>query len=324
MRLSIRPWRLLALALVVAGLSLGLFGSDRLPRYNRSSEFTLTQLTVEGDRQGNVSLAGVWHMTSTDLRLGSYSALTARPGGRLMAYADSAWWLSFVPPGNGRPMEARFGSNADPYYDPAYDIESAARDPATGFTWLGVEGTNQIRRYDARDQFAGRIAPPAMADFRVNGGAEAMTRLPDGRFLVLAEDSAWRTPLKRVGLMFPRDPLKGDPPIEFAFRPPLGFDPTEMAALPDGRVLILMRAIAPSLRGFFASRILIADSRDIAAGKTWPWREIVDVNALAPPENYEGMVAVPEGKHTTIWLISDANKSVRLQRTLLVKLIWKE
>ena len=108
---------------MVAGLSLGLFGSDRLPRYNRSSQFTLTQLAVEGDRQGNVSLAGVWHMTSTDLRLGSYSALAARPRGRLMAYADSGWWLSFVPPGNGRPMEARFGSNADPYYDPPANLQ---------------------------------------------------------------------------------------------------------------------------------------------------------------------------------------------------------
>ncbi len=324
LRSSFRPRRLLALVFLAAALAPLYLPGEPTKVFGGDAHFTLTRLDYDAPPQGAIALGGVWHIASADSRLGSYSSLVALPGGRLRAYADTDWWLSFAPPGSGRDLGARFAGNVDPDPYLTRDVESATRDPATGATWLGAEGDNEIRRFDAQDRFTGRVAPPAMANWAKNGGPEAMTRLPDGRFLVLAEANTWRYPMQRAGLLFPRDPLQGGKPVEFAFRPPVGFDPTEMAVLPDGRVLILLRKLTPSLDGLFASRILIADPRGIAPGKPWPWRKLVDVNALAPPENYEGMAVVPGKQATTIWLISDANKSARIQRTLLVKLIWNE
>ena len=266
-------------------------------------------------------LAAAWELFSPDPRLGSYSALVARADGRLRAYGDSGMWLEFVPPGNAAGKAVEFGSVRDGKGKFANDVEAAAYDPDTGTTWLALEFTNTIRRINHATAV---VAPPAMDGFRANGGAEAMTRLPDGRFIVLEESAAPLSPARRTGLLFATDPAVDDRATAFVFEPPFGYDPTDAATLPDGRVLILLRGLTLTAFPPFESKLVVADPAEIEAGRPWPWREVAHLSRIAPRENFEGLAVTPGESGLELWLVSDANRGVALQRTLLLKLVWNE
>ena len=97
---------------------------------------------------------------------------------------------------------------------------------------------------------------------------------------------------------------------------------SDAAAMPDGRVVILLRAIDPPFPPFFKGMLLVADPADIAAGREWPWHKLADLEEPLPLDNYEGLAIVPDATGVTLWLISDDNLS-RLQRTLLLELHWQ-
>lgn len=290
----------------------------------RTGELTVMPLALGPPREEGegVSLAGTWRLSSSDTRFGGYSALTWRTNGRLRAYSDSGLWLEFDAPDRPAGVRARFGprSDGDKLRN---DVEAAAYDPASGTTWLAQEITNTVKRVGPDGTTLAVAAPPAMADFAANGGAESMARLPDGRFIVLAESAKPFSPMRRTALLFPQDPTLDERAIVFAFDPPAGYDPTDAAALPDGRVLILLRALKLGPWPFFRSKLVIADPALIRAGEPWPWREVADLSAIAPLENYEGLAVEPGGGGLVLWVISDANRSVLLQRTLLLKLVWR-
>src|SRR3569623_2516672 len=68
------------------------------------------------------------------------------------------------------------------------DSESMTGDPRTGKIWVGFERANESWRFAPDCTHAeARHAPPAMADWPVNTGAEAMPLLPGGGMLVLDE-----------------------------------------------------------------------------------------------------------------------------------------
>jgi hypothetical protein len=166
------------------------------------------------------------------------------------------------------------------------------------------------------------VAPAAMRDWSTNGGPEAMVRLADGRFIVLEEDPRWLSAGGSAGLLFPSDPVAGARPLEFTFVPPLGYHPSDMAALPDGRVVILLRALDPPFPPLFKGMLIVADPAGIAAGRAWPWRKLADLAEPLPLDNYEGLAAVPDADGVTLWLISDDNFA-HFQQTLLLELHWR-
>ena len=94
---------------------------------------------------------------------------------------------------------------------------------------------------------------------------------------------------------------------------------TDLAQLPDGRVLLLMRKVAV---GFPPFDTLIAIGEPPASGAGAPWSPAIAVRleGHVPRENYEGMTvrAAPDGR-IAVWIIADDNFSV-IQRSLLVKL----
>ena len=98
-----------------------------------------------------------------------------------------------------------------------------------------------------------------------------------------------------MGLLFASDPVAGAQPIEFTFRPPIGYAPSDAAALPDGRVVILLRALDLPFAPFFKGMLLVADPADIAAGREWPWHKLAELTDPMPRENYEGLAIVPAG-----------------------------
>jgi hypothetical protein len=264
---------------------------------------------------------GAWRLASKNSLFGGYSALLATPGNTLTAFSDLGAWLRFSQPGAKTPARPRFGKVPVPFDRYYPDVEAATQDEARGLFWLSYEKANRIRRFEFGRRSVVTIAPRSMRDWPENGGAESMTRLADGRFIVLEEDPPLISAGGRPGLLFATDPEIAREPVEFVFRPPIGYAPSDMAALPDGRVLILLRTLDLTRIPVFKSMLIVADPAAIVKGKEWPWRKLADVDDPTLRENYEGLAIVPDDAGVTLWLISDDNLS-RLQHTLLLELHW--
>ena len=318
--------RLIAVSILIALLTPGLWWRSPAgwPRANATPVVHFEPLAARSPTSWptDMRLVGAWHLTSRNNRFGGYSALLATDETSLTAISDIGRSLRFRRPDLGPVSIAQFGrigSHDGWIFFP--DIESATWDPASGARWYGYERSNRIRRFVPGDDVGEAVRPRAMRGWPANGGAEAMTRLPDGRFIVLSEDPPWLSAGGRPGLLFPSDPVAGAAPLEFTFRPPIGYHPSDMAALPDGRVVILLRAIDPPFPPFFKSMLLVADPAGIVAGHDWPWRKLAALDSPLPRDNYEGLAITPDAQGVTLWLISDDNFT-HVQRTLLLELDW--
>ena len=202
------------------------------------------------------------------------------------------------------------------------DSESMTVDPATGRIWVGFESANEIWRFSPDFAHAeAHSAPPAMANWPPNEGPEAMTRLPDGGFIAIAETRPWRHgPNKgkgRAAIRFAGDPTE-HPRAGFAFSylPPRGYDPSDMTVLPDGRLLILNRQFRLPFE--FAAKLVVIDPAAIRPGALLSGREIATLAKPLIHDNFEGLGITREGGATIIWICSDDNQ-LFLQRSLVLK-----
>jgi hypothetical protein len=189
------------------------------------------------------------------------------------------------------------------------DAEALVRLPDGRFL-VAFEGWHRVRLYPALDAAAEHLAaPPGLADSPRNGGIEAMTLLPDGRILAIAESLGAGPGLRRawLGRLGPR----GMAWEARAYRPAEGLDPTAAAALPDGRVLVVERGF--SLLGGFFGRVAVLP------GLTAPVLEGPSLLAYPdalPAENWEGAAVARRGGRLLAGLVSDDNEHP-LQRGLL-------
>jgi hypothetical protein len=275
-----------------------------------------------GDRLGPFRLTGAWRTSSRFFRFGGYSSLLSLGRGRMLALSDRGRRLEFSQPGVPQhpPVEGATGKRG------LFDAESATLDSATGTIWIGWENANVVTRQSLAFEPPKTRKPWPMGAWGSNGGAEAMVRLRDGRFVILREDfTGWWEDRLHQGLLFARDPLAGKPRARvFSFAGPKGYSPTDMAQLPDGRVLILMRRLAWLLPPRFEGRIVIADPARIREGETWQGPVLARLEAPLPVDNFEGLAIEPaSGRESavTVWLISDDNGAAT-QRTLLWKLAF--
>lgn len=261
-----------------------------------------------------------WRISADDGLFGGYSALHADMRGDLLAISDQGAWLRFRDPSLGDPAP-RMGWLVQPRPAHKYlrDSEAITADPATGALWLAYENRNAIARYDAKARREVAVTPPAMRRWPRNGGPEAIARLPDGRFIVLRENTDAAGP---GGLLFPGDPVGGSEPLPFRFRPPAGYQPADMAVLPDGRVVVLVRKLAWPFPPVFGVRLLLADPAAIRGGEYWPWDALAELESPLPMDNYEGIAIVPRRDGAvTLWIISDDNRMM-MQQTYLLKIRW--
>lgn len=322
--------RWIMLALVVLTFAPGTWLRDPNREPDNSQSLDIIELGLSGQRFGALAIEGVWELKSPNDRFGSYSALVAIDGNRLVAGSDMGMILDMPMPG-AKPKSARrrepvrigpFAGKSS-YKKALVDIESLTRNPADGRIWVGYEGTNSIERYESDLTGRKAIAPPKMADWPSNSGPEAMTRLDDGRFLVLSEGRAEWLGDQFPGILFPFDPLEGAEPVEFSYDGPAGYRPVDMAQIPDGRVLILLRKLKLGIPPRFETALVLADPAEIesAASAKQPWRGEV-ISVLTDPrvtDNYEGLAVIPASDGSLyLWLISDDNNSA-FQRTLLLQ-----
>ena len=166
--------------------------------------------------------------------------------------------------------------------------------------------------------------PPGIKNAPRNGGLEAITPLPDGRILVLSEK--FRRKVKAdadgkkvgdgdyIGWLLSADGKS----LGQVFWPEQGiFRPTDLAAMPNGDVLLLQRRY--TVAGGPGMRLSHIRAKNIRAGA-----RLMDVELarMAPPmsvDNFEGLAVRPdENGGWTGYMLSDDNFNP-LQRTLLLQ-----
>jgi hypothetical protein len=189
------------------------------------------------------------------------------------------------------------------------DAEALARLPDGRFL-VAFERWHRIRLYDTLAAAARHVhAPPGLSDAPRNGGIEALTVLPDGRLLAIAESLSAGPGLRRAwtGRFGPRG-VSWQP---LAYRPAEGLEPTGAAALPDGRVLVIERGF--SVLGGFYGRVALLPG---AAGPMLEGPTVLEFPGALPAENWVGVAVARAGEGLVAGFVSDDNEHP-LQRSLL-------
>jgi hypothetical protein len=315
--------RLLAVLLALA-LVPGTWLRSPEPPPNHEQALRLVRLPPGVERIGPFRVAGAWQLTSRNSLFGSYSAMVAPAPGRLLAFSDRGDFLEFTAPGSvaGTVLIATVPGRTVRYKH-YRDVEAASRDAATGRIYLALEGRNAVARYGPDLTFEALRWVPEMRRWGGNSGPEAMVRLSDGRFVVLCEcTTGWFAAGTHPGLLFDGDPANQAAGVAFTFAGAEDYRPTDLALLPDGRVLVLVRRVTWPLPPRFAAKLLLADPAEITAGGTWQASELAALAEPLPIDNFEALAVTSavDGTHAA-WLLSDDNQALS-QRTLLLKLAF--
>ncbi len=309
------------LAALLIFLAIGpLPGSQHIPVRPVGAETASARpLLFPAGKTGMMRFVRGWRLVSPHHDFGGFSALARLGPGTFRMVGDNGQWVRLTLREDGGLSGLHMGPTPTPAgksrRKSQNDVEAMAVDPASGKTWLALEGINQIWRLDpalARIESRARLPEPR---WPANRGPEAMARLSDGRTIIFSED-ADDDPRGREGLVYAGDPAV---PETAAFR--FYYDSggkgqiSDAAALPDGRILLIHRRV-----GFdpvFTTTVALVDPADIREGGVVTSRAIGRVpDALA--ENYEGAAIGVEAGRTYLWLVSDDNFN-SWQRHLLVQ-----
>ena len=264
------------------------------------------------------AVAGVWQYRAEGLRFGGFSAMFTLGPERLRAFTDRGYRMTFTEPDRPDPAGGMNRQQVSSGWEnDLTDIESATRDPDGGDYWIGYEQVHAIQRNTIASTPDGVRDLRGLIDWPSNGGIEAMVRTADGRFIIVPETG-------KEGLIFTGDPVAGGTPQTFRFQSPAkGYVATDMAQLPDGRLLVLMRdLVRPSRAAWPPFSALLAIGDPPAAGGTFAPEVTLRLDDAIPRENYEGLALRPrDDGRVDVWVMSDDNFSV-IQRTLLAKLVF--
>lgn len=274
-------------------------------------------------RYGALALVGAWQLTSANPDFGNFSALAVRSPTELLAVSDRNAVMVLSRPDMPPPWHTWQRDTIHPAWrgqEIDTDSESVSVDPRSGAVLIGYEGTPRFHLFSADFARDRKIAAPVLMEWPNNQGPEALRQLADGRTVVIGEVYAhWWSRRRHTGLIWPGLPQPNQAPARFELTMPEGYRPVELAQAPDGRLLVLGRKF--TLGGFRTVVTMVADPHAIRPGARVEAQPIAWIDDPRIRDNYEGMVATaePDGS-TAIWLISDSNQMVWLQRTLLLKL----
>ncbi|AUX68588.1 hypothetical protein CHX26_02845 [Porphyrobacter sp. HT-58-2] len=318
--------RWLLLSFVVIGLAPGTFLRTPTGQRGDVAEVTVIPITERRGVSGELALTGAWELRSDHGWFGGFSALVASDGPGLIAGSDRGFLLDIDLKGSAPravPGSFRYIGRVMGPREELVDLEAVTRDPVSGTLWGAFENFNLVARY-APDGTQTLRRPPQMQRWSTNSGPETLERLADGRFIVMAEGTERGSDNIHPALLFAGDPVEAGKPLAFGFVAPPDYDPVDATALPDGRVLILLRRVEYALPARFDTAIAIADPAEIRAGEVWRAQIIQRMSGGVFADNFEGIAFVPDvadPARGAVWLVSDDNFSV-FQKNVLVRFEW--
>ncbi len=317
--------RLLRFALLSA-LTILSVGGVRTVYRNVSQNIAMKPLLLNADDPsqktvGGLTFLGAWELGSGNNDFGGISALVALDNDRFIGVSDAGTLIGFGLTKDDRidrpfiaAMPGAIGSDGS-YED--RDSEGITYDPASKRFWVSYEGKHAIRRFTpsfARSDAI--IRPEIMKRWGENSGAEAIVRLPDGRFVIFSEGMDMPGG-SYMGLLYSGDPVEpGSSHFTFAYRPPEGYKATDATMLPDGRLLVLNRRI--SFPDGFTAKLVVLDPASIVKDATVEGEVIATLEPPLLVDNMEGLAVTQKSGRNIIWMISDNNFNI-LQRTILMK-----
>jgi hypothetical protein len=265
---------------------------------------------------GHLRYRGGLQLTSPDKRFGGYSGLMVSPdGATFTAVSDGGTWargaLAYDADGNlsgvaDVVIEPIRETDGRPFKGERGDAEALSPTPEGGAV-VAFERDPKLRIYPAAGGKPAVLPPPAgIEKAPPNSGMEALTRLADGRFLVVTEYD--EEPGRFVGWIggpggWSRVTYLGDQ----------GYKPTGAATLANGDVVFVERRFP-----LLSIRVRVAAASALRPGAEIEAEELARLEGSRNFDNMEGIDARrgPNGE-TLIYLISDDNFSA-IQRTLLM------
>lgn len=282
-----------------------------------------------------LTYAGGLQLSSADERFGGWSGMVLTPDGRhITAISDNGFALTLELVRDGDrlrgvgtaailPLRGADGREL-PGDKKLADAESLTRLP-DGRLAVGFERRHRVLLYPASSDRPTPLAgtpralaiPPALQQAPENGGLEALLALGDGRMLGFAEDLVDADGHGR-GWLFP-GPGSAAPSRDLALILTDDYQPTDIAALPDGDILLLQRRFTVATGP--GARLSVIPAAALAG--TAPLRDR-ELARLIPPlnvDNFEGLATWTDAEgRTRALILSDDNNSF-LQRTLLMEFL---
>ena len=340
MRRRAQVWAgLVALALAALGGSVaGVLGKPAVTSVTpQSITVNAIPLQFDADDQerktfGKLIWRGGLTLSSPSKLFGGFSGLIISPDGRRMfAVSDAGQWFDATLSYKGqRPVQisdARIAALSDPdgkaFKGPRFnDAEAIApvdgEDLSSGIL-VAFERKSRILRYGMTASGPGKPLkrlklPKAVQAVKSNKGLEGLALLRAG-------------PLKGTLVAFP-ERLKdkngdligfligGPRPGSFVLRRLGGFDVTDLAALPDGGLLVLERRFRYTEGPQMRIRRLRAG--DIRRGARLQGEVLLEADTRWQIDNMEGIAVHRSGGRDVITVISDDNFNF-LQRTILLQ-----
>jgi len=298
-------------ALMLFILLASLPGSQGTSRPFNASQALTTRAVADvrlGLRFGALTLVEAWDLISPHSDFGGLSGMALVGTRNFLMVSDSGYRLRFKLAADGTARPGGFEKLPPPLPGYTgkfqYDGEALTHDPATGRYWTAMEGMGQIWCFEANDVRRTRTKQPILASWPDNGGAEVLTRLPDGRFIVLSERAGPSG--QPEGVMFSGDPAERST-TSFRFFHDAGRQgaATDAAVLPDGRLVIIYRKLG--LWPIFTTSIAIADPSKLKSGAMLTSTTIAVVKDRRLAENYEGVAVQQDKDGLSLWLVSDDN-----------------
>jgi hypothetical protein len=299
------------------------FADRQVPMWNEAQTITATPLPdLIGEHFGPLEVLEAWDLNSPHSGFGGFSAMVLTGDRQFLMVSDAGHVARFTLSDSGAARNVSIGPlpGVERRRKTGADMEALWRDPDSGRLWVAFEGQNRVTRYtpDLR-RIERTLQPWEMRRWSANGGAEAMTRLADGRFLLMAEGARTRT-LGTAATLYPGDVVESgrEDHLRFGYRDWGMGKLTDAVTLPDGRVLLLHRQI--DAWTWFTSTLAIGDPATIVDRQTWTARPLAAFAGPRLSENFEALAIAPHPRGISIWMAADDNFS-GWSKTALVHLL---
>jgi hypothetical protein len=318
--------RIAAILVIFVLLMNGRHVERRLPEETRTILVSAQSLPLDDSDParrtlGELTWLGSWSLEGSNGDLGGISSMHRAADGTLVTLNDNGEVATFRP---GLPKTSALLQPLPIFPDEIgepkwrWDTESMAVDPTSGKVWVGFEAKARICRYSAGFAHVEHCAKPSeMLAWPSATGLESLARLPDGRFLGIAEEHPGPAGGHEV-LLWAGDPVSPATPhpARLTYRAPEGYLPTDALAIGTDRMLVLNRRV--TLVDGFTAVLTLVDIGDLHPGAILESRIVARLERPVQHDNFEALTMSREHGQPILWIASDDNH-LFFQRTLLLK-----